>query len=208
MERDAIDFGTEKVSTLFKKLFFPTLLGMLGMSAMTAIDGIFIGHSVGSDGIAAVNIICPPLMLLTGLGLMTGTGCSVVASIHLSRGKTKAARLNVTQAFLFATAAAAMPVALLLAFTDEAARLLGSSEHLLPLVRDYIVWNVPSWVFMVWEAVALFVIRLDARPRWPWRAASRRRPSTWCSTGCSCFRWDGASWERPSPRQSQPPRAA
>ena len=150
MERDAIDFGTEKVSTLFKKLFFPTLLGMLGMSAMTAIDGIFIGHSVGSDGIAAVNIICPPLMLLTGLGLMTGTGCSVVASIHLSRGKTKAARLNVTQAFLFATAAAAVPVALLLGFTDEAARLLGSSEHLLPLVRDYIVWNVPSWVFIVY----------------------------------------------------------
>ena len=140
MERDAIDFGTEKVSTLFKKLFFPTLLGMLGMSAMTAIDGIFIGHSVGSDGIAAVNIICPPLMLLTGLGLMTGTGCSVVASIHLSRGKTKG-------------------------FTDEAARLLGSSEHLLPLVRDYIVWNVPSWVFMVWEAVALFVIRLDGAPK-------------------------------------------
>lgn len=165
MERDAIDFGTEKVSTLFKKLFFPTLLGMLGMSAMTAIDGIFIGHSVGSDGIAAVNIICPPLMLLTGLGLMTGTGCSVVASIHLSRGKTKAARLNVTQAFLFATAAAAVPVALLLGFTDEAARLLGSSEHLLPLVRDYIVWNVPSWVFMVWEAVALFVIRLDGAPK-------------------------------------------
>ncbi len=165
MERDAIDFGTEKVSTLFKKLFFPTLLGMLGMSAMTAIDGIFIGHSVGSDGIAAVNIICPPLMLLTGLGLMTGTGCSVVASIHLSRGKTKAARLNVTQAFLFATAAAAVPVALLLVFTDEAARLLGSSEHLLPLVRDYILWNVPSWVFMVWEAVALFVIRLDGAPK-------------------------------------------
>ena len=142
MERDAIDFGTEKVSTLFKKLFFPTLLGMLGMSAMTAIDGIFIGHSVGSDGIAAVNIICPPLMLLTGLGLMTGTGCSVVASIHLSRGKTKAARLNVTQAFLFATAAAAVPVALLLGFTDEAARLLGSSEHLLPLVRDYSYFNL------------------------------------------------------------------
>ena len=74
MERDAIDFGTEKVSTLFKKLFFPTLLGMLGMSAMTAIDGIFIGHSVGSDGIAAVNIICPPLMLLTGLGLIGLSG--------------------------------------------------------------------------------------------------------------------------------------
>lgn len=91
MKRDAIDFGTVKIPVLFRKLFFPTLMGMLGMSAMTAIDGIFIGHSVGSDGIAAVNIICPPLMLLTGLGLMIGTGCSVVASIHLSHGKQKVA---------------------------------------------------------------------------------------------------------------------
>lgn len=96
MNKDAIDFGTANVTMLFRKLFFPTLFGMLGMAAMTAIDGIFIGHSVGSDGIAAVNIIIPVQMFLTGLGLMTGTGCSVVASIHLSHGKDKAARLNVT----------------------------------------------------------------------------------------------------------------
>lgn len=140
-------------------------MGMLGMSAMTAIDGIFIGHSVGSDGIAAVNIICPPLMLLTGLGLMIGTGCSVVASIHLSHGKVKAARLNVTQAFIFASIVAAVPIVLMLAMPDESARLLGSSEHLLPIVREYMLWYVPSWLFMVWEAVALFVIRLDGAPK-------------------------------------------
>lgn len=165
MKKDAIDFGTANVSTLFRKLFFPTLMGMLGMSAMTAIDGIFIGHSVGSDGIAAVNIICPPLMLLTGLGLMIGTGCSVVASIHLSHGKVKAARLNVTQAFIFASIVAAVPIVLMLAMPDESARLLGSSEHLLPIVREYMLWYVPSWLFMVWEAVALFVIRLDGAPK-------------------------------------------
>lgn len=165
MSKDAIDFGTANVPKLFRKLFFPTLMGMLGMSAMTAIDGIFIGHSVGSDGIAAVNIICPPMMLLTGLGLMIGTGCSVVASIHLSQGRDKAARLNVTQAFLFVTLVAAVPIALMLGFPDSTARLLGSSEHLLPLVREYLLWFVPSWLFMVWEAVALFVIRLDGAPK-------------------------------------------
>lgn len=165
MRKDAIDFGTENVSKLFRKLFFPTLLGMLGMSAMTAIDGIFIGHSVGSDGIAAVNIICPPLMLLTGLGLMIGTGCSVVASIHLSHGNLKTARLNVTQAFLFATLVTAAAVVAMLWSPDTTARLLGSSEHLLPLVTEYMLWYVPSWLFMVWEAVALFVVRLDGAPK-------------------------------------------
>ena len=95
MERDAIDWGTADIRILFRKFFVPTLLGMLSMSAVTAIDGIFVGHGVGSDGIAAVNICIPLLMIFTGIGLMAGVGSSVVASIHLARGKVKAARLNV-----------------------------------------------------------------------------------------------------------------
>ena len=132
MKRDAIDLSTLNVFTLFRKYFVPTLLGMLSMSAVTAIDGIFVGHGVGSDGIAAVNICVPLLMLLTGIGLMVGAGCSVVASIQLSRGKSKSARLNVTQALLFVTIVALIPSALMMAFPAETARMLGSSEHLLP----------------------------------------------------------------------------
>lgn len=164
-EIDAIDFGTVKVSILFRKLFFPTLLGMLGMSAVTAIDGIFVGHSVGSEGIAAINIVIPVQMLMTGIGLMIGTGCLVVSSIHLSRGRQKVARLNVTQAMLFVTIIIAFPTIAMLGFPDETARLLGSSEHLLPMVKEYMIWYVPSWVFMMWTAVALFVIRLDGAPK-------------------------------------------
>ena len=150
---------------MFRKYFVPTLFGMLSVSAVTAIDGIFIGRGVGSDGIAAVNICIPLLMFLLGVGLMTGAGCSVVASIHLSRGKLKVARLNVTQALVFVTLVSlgiSLPV---LFFPDEAARLLGSSERLLPLVRDYMLWYVPSWVFQIWISVGLFVIRLDGAPR-------------------------------------------
>ena len=116
MKRDAIDLSTLNVFTLFRKYFVPTLLGMLSMSAVTAIDGIFVGHGVGSDGIAAVNICVPLLMLFTGIGLMVGAGCSVVASIQLSRGKSKSARLNVTQALLFVTIVALIPSVLMMAF--------------------------------------------------------------------------------------------
>ena len=165
MKRDAIDLSTLNVFTLFRKYFVPTLLGMLSMSAVTAIDGIFVGHGVGSDGIAAVNICVPLLMLFTGIGLMVGAGCSVVASIQLSRGKSKSARLNVTQALLFVTIVALIPSALMMAFPAETARMLGSSEHLLPMVADYLLWFVPSWVFQIWITVSLFVIRLDGAPK-------------------------------------------
>lgn len=66
MERDAIDLESVNVFKLFNKYFIPTLLGMLSMSAVTAIDGIFVGHGVGSDGVAAINICIPILMLLMG----------------------------------------------------------------------------------------------------------------------------------------------
>ena len=115
MKEKVIDFGNEKVSVLFRKLLFPTVLGMLSMSAVTTIDGIFVGHGVGSDGIAAVNICVPLLMTLMGVGLMIGAGCSVIASIYLSKGKTASARASITQAMLFVTLIAVSVCGLILA---------------------------------------------------------------------------------------------
>lgn len=165
MQRDSIDLGTVKVFTLFKSYFIPTLFGMLSMSAVTAMDGVFVGHGIGSDGIATVNISIPLLMLFTGVGLMVGAGSSIVASIHLSRGRVKAARINVTQAILFVTLAALIPSILMYAYPSATARLLGASEHLMPMVREYLLWFIPSLMFQMWCSVCLFVIRLDGRPK-------------------------------------------
>ena len=147
MKEKVIDFGNERVSVLFKKLFFPTLLGMLSMSAVTTIDGIFVGHGVGSDGIAAVNICVPLLMSLMGVGLMMGAGCSVIASIYLSKRKTVLARATITQAMLFVTLISVTVGGFILAFPEETARMLGSSEHLLPLVVDCrcLVCHAAGW---------------------------------------------------------------
>ena len=165
MKRDAIDLGTVKVFTLFRKYFIPTLFGMLSTSAVTAIDGIYVGHGIGSGGIAAINICIPLLMLFTGVGLMVGAGSSVVASIQLSRGKPKAARINVTQAILFVTLVALIPSVLMMAYPSATARLLGASDHLAPMVREYLLWFIPSLLFQMWCSVCLFIIRLDGAPR-------------------------------------------
>ena len=165
MERNAIDLGTVDVPKLFRRMFLPTLFGMLSISAVTAVDGIFIGQGVGSDGIAAVNICVPVMMVFTGLGLMMGVGCSVVAAVHISRGQTRAACINVTQALGFITAVTVAATTLIVLFPAPTARAMGSSEHLLPLVVDYLQWFMPSMVFQLWCSIGLFVIRLDGAPR-------------------------------------------
>ncbi len=165
MERDAIDLGSENVFKLFSKYFIPTLLGMLCMSAVTAVDGIFVGHGVGSDGVAAINICVPIYMIFSGVALMLGAGCSVVASIHLSRGKEKIARMNVAQTFVFAFLLGVVALIVFLPFPEQMGRLLGSSERLLPLVRDYMLWLAPSLLFELCVSISLFIIRLDGAPR-------------------------------------------
>lgn len=160
-----MDFAKDNILTLFKKIFFPTLLSMLSVSAVTAIDGIFVGHGVGGDGIAAVNICIPLLMVFTGFGLMLGIGCSVIASIALSRGKIKLARLNVSQSILFVSILTIILSALMALNLDETAYILGSSDSLLSMVKSYLIWFIPSLVFEMIIVIALFVIRLDGAPK-------------------------------------------
>ena len=97
MMKDSIDFGNMEIPRLFRRLLIPTVLGMLFSAAFVITDGIFVGRGIGSDALAAVNITAPLFLINTGVGLMFGVGASVVASIHLSHGKVKTARINVTQ---------------------------------------------------------------------------------------------------------------
>ena len=166
MNRDAIDFEKDRVSTLFRKLLIPTLLGTISISAVTAIDGIFVGHGVGADGVAAVNIVVPIYQIMSGIGLMIGAGCSVVASIHLSRQNTRAAQLNISQAIILTSLFVAVISALIFAFPVLTAKVLGSSETLMPLVLDYLRCIMPCYMFQMWSMIGLFIIRLDGSPRY------------------------------------------
>ncbi|MBR5476871.1 MAG: MATE family efflux transporter [Bacteroidaceae bacterium] len=164
--RDDIDFGTTNISRLFTKMFIPTLLGMVSWSLLTVIDGIFVGHGVGSSGIAAINICYPIFLVLTGFALMVGMGASVVASIHLSQNNVKAARINVTQAMWFSTFVAIGVMIFALLAPEQISYMLGASQTLMPLVRDYLVYLIPSGIMLMWSIVGLFIIRLDGSPKY------------------------------------------
>lgn len=166
MQRDSIDLGTVRIPRLFRLYLVPTLLGMLSLCAVTATDGIFVGRGVGSDALAAVNICIAPTMVMMGISLMLGVGASVVSSIHLAANNVKAARLNVTQALSVATIVVAVFLVLTLSSVTTTGRLLGSSDSLLPLVRDYMPWIFGCCLFQSWCGIGLFVVRLDGSPKY------------------------------------------
>lgn len=161
-----LDFAKMKVAELFRRIFLPTLMGMLAISAVTAVDGIFVGHGVGGNGIAAINISVPLLMLFTGIGLMVGAGSSVTASVLMSHGKPEEASRHVTQAIALVTLVTVVPTVVIMIFPDATLRLLGVSPTLLPMAREYLLWFAPGLTSQMWTAVGLFAIRLDGSPRY------------------------------------------
>lgn len=164
MQRDSIDFGTMDIARLFRKIFIPTLLGMIFSASISIADGIFVGRGVGSDALASVNIVAPFFLITTGIGLLFGSGVSIVASVHLSQKKVKAANINVTQAFTVAIAIMVVLSVIVLSNLDETSVMLGSSARLLPLVKEYMLYIVPGLPFGMLMSIGLFVIRLDGSP--------------------------------------------
>lgn len=163
--RDALDFGAMSIPQLFQKLFWPTLLGMVSMVLLNLADGIFVGRGVGSDGLAAVNIAAPIFQISTGIALLFGSGVSIVAAIHMSKGNQKAANINVTQAFTMGLLLMTLIVAIINIFPYATCRLFGGSDTLFPLVREYLKWVSPCVVFMVINYIGTFTLRLDGSPK-------------------------------------------
>lgn len=166
LDRDKLDFATGKIGPLFRALFFPTLIGMIFNSALTLIDGIFVGQGVGAEGIAAVNIVAPIFMVATGIGLMFGIGASVIASIRLSENKIKVARIIMTQSFVVGLLL--IGVICLWNFLSplQVVRMLGCSPLLEADAVSYLLWLLPGLLFMFMQSVGMMLIRLDGSPKY------------------------------------------
>lgn len=165
-KQTGLDYAGGKVGRLFSAIFFPTLLGMIFNALLTVIDGIFVGQGVGPNGIAAVNIIAPLFMIVTGTGLMFGIGTSVVSGIALSQGDNRRAGVFMTQACVVSFAIILTLCILLSLFPVASARLFGSSDALLGYAVDYLTWLVPGMAFLLIQCIGMMVIRLDGSPKY------------------------------------------
>ena len=64
---ETLDYGGERISRLFRKIFIPTVLGMLADVAFMLTDGIFVGHGVGL--VTRAIALLPRLIGTVGLWL-------------------------------------------------------------------------------------------------------------------------------------------
>lgn len=165
MERDKLDFGNQKIGKLFRLMFFPTLVGMLFNSLLNLCDGMFVGHGVGSDALAAINIVAPLFLACTGIGLMFGIGASVICGIRLAENNEKGARIIATQAVIAGAAIFLTVIVLCLIFTRPILYMMGCSPALESYASDYLLWLMPGLMFLYLQCAGMMLIRQDGAPK-------------------------------------------
>ncbi len=119
------------------KFAFPTIVMMLLMGLYTIVDTIFVARFVGTNALSALNIVCPVINLIVGLGTMLATGGSAIVARKMGEGENVRASQDFT---LIVAAGALLGVAITVlgaVFIDSIIWRLGASGILCPYCREY-----------------------------------------------------------------------
>src|SRR5690554_6420904 len=100
MERSQ-QLGKENIGRLLLKFSIPAITGMLVMSLYNVVDRIFIGHGVGSLGIAGITIGFPVMIIMMAFAMLIGVGAASLISIRLGERRKEDAELIMGNAFIY-----------------------------------------------------------------------------------------------------------
>ncbi|MFD6925754.1 MATE family efflux transporter [Streptomyces sp. NPDC059944] len=129
--------GTEPVGRLLWRACTQTTaaVGVYGVYALT--NAWFVGHGVGDNAMAAVNLAAPLLLLLGAVSTTVGAGGASLISRALGAGDREAAARAAGNSFALFWICAAATTALGLAFLDPLLALLGAHGELREIARPY-----------------------------------------------------------------------
>lgn len=137
----------EKTSTLFARYALPQMIGLVFNSVYTIVDGVFIGHRLGRQAMAAAAVSVPLIEILISLALAIGSGAAVMIASRLSRHEDSAARRIFVLA-VWMTAGLGLFIA------------IGGNLFLQPLARlpelRPISWTSPAFISGILSRLLLF----------------------------------------------------
>lgn len=122
------------------KYVIPTMLGSVCFFLFTIIDGIFVGHGVGTDALGAVNLVMPFVMVVNALFMLATIGGVTIVAIRLGQGNEDGAN----QAFMHSITMALFISIVLSAIgtfcTDALCHLMGANDTFFQMTREYLFW--------------------------------------------------------------------
>lgn len=121
------------------KYTMPTTISMVFMNIYMTIDGIFVANYVGTNGLSAINIVVPLIMVVLSIGLMLGAGGNALVAKKMGERKSVEARQNFSLIAMISFLISLAISAVALIFREPLLHVLGADETLIDLCLEYAV---------------------------------------------------------------------
>lgn len=149
----------------FTKYTLLSILGMLAMSCYILADTFFVSQSLGTSGLAALNLAIPAYNFIHGTGLMLGMGGATRFSVCKSQGKDKEANMVFTNTCYLSVVFSVLFFLVGLLLSENLASLLGADAAVFEMTNTYLkvlLLFSPAFIF---NDVLLCFVRNDGNPQ-------------------------------------------
>lgn len=149
----------------FLKFVSPAIMSMVFLSLYTIIDGIFVSNFVGSDALAAINIVLPTMSIIWGTGIMMSTGGSAIVGYKMGEGKKQEAN-EIFSLITVVSAAMGIVISLVsIIFIEDIMKLMGANEELLGYCVAYGIIILGTTPIAIIKSIMEYFIRTDGNAK-------------------------------------------
>jgi len=131
---------------------WPAVIAMFLLGANNVLDGIFVGRFAEEGSLAGISIALPPVIALTGFGLLIGTGAGSLLSIAIGAEDTDIRRRLLGNANALVLIASAAVMLLGFRFSQPLLFAMGGRGNELALGDVYyrtLLWGALPWIYTV-----------------------------------------------------------
>ncbi len=148
----------------FWRYALPSVAAMLVSGLYQIIDGIFIGHYSGYEGLAAMNMAWPIIIIIPALGLMIGMGSGSLMSMRRGAGDNSLAPSILSNALYLSLALGLLSALLVYHFGADLLAAQGARDTPLALALDYSQLLAQGAIITIFAAALPILIRNDESP--------------------------------------------
>lgn len=145
----------------FLKYALPSILGLMAITTASLVDGMFVGHFVSANGLAAINLLIPYLTLIFGLALMLAIGGAVRGGHFLGQNKSSEASAVFSKCLVAILFVGLFFLLLSWLFDTTILSWLGTPDSLSALILPYYQIISAVLVIQIFTMVLYYFVRLD-----------------------------------------------
>jgi putative MATE family efflux protein len=157
--------GTLPIPKLLIQQAIPASIGILVMSLNILIDTIFVGQWIGSNAIAAINVVLPVSFFIAALGMSIGIGGASIISRSLGEKNLEKAEQTFGNQISLTLALTTFVVIFGLIYVDQIIPIFGGKGSLFDLAKTYyliVMYGVPVLAFCMMSNNS---IRAEGKPK-------------------------------------------